>query len=163
MNIKSPDEWAADRLAHWQTLSKWTRRLIVFAAAEITALAILVGVTHAACDPRGGDIEYELRDCGVAPPSCLRGSYGSSGTFALVNGSPVSPHAVFYFHKAGIWNGHSESAARDPVGTAMLYQGYDRVPGLSAYLRAHHALDSLKMFKVTGAQLISMGIAKACR
>ena len=51
MNIKSPGEWAADRLAHWQMLSKWTRRLIVFTAAEITALAILVGVTHAACVP----------------------------------------------------------------------------------------------------------------
>src|SRR5208282_781136 len=166
MNIKSPDEWAADRLAHWQTLSKWTRRLIVFAAAEITALAILVAIApaHAACVSwRGGDVEGALHNCALAKPRCLRGVYHSAATLELINGSPVSPGARFYFHKSSWQRDPGSNPIPDPEGNAMLWSGYDRVRGLSAELRRRHALDSERGVMLTGAQLIIMGIAKACR
>ena len=167
MNIKSPAEWTDDLAAHWQSLSKLTRRLIVFCVALHFVLIFSLWLNtsaHAACVSwRGGDVEGALHNCALAKPRCLRGVYHSAATLELINGSPVSPGARFYFHKSSWQRDPGSNPIPDPEGNAMLWSGYDRVRGLSGELRRRHALDSERGAMLTGAQLIQMGIAKACR
>ena len=119
---------------------------------------------HAACVSwRGGAVDDALRDCAAAAPSCLRGTYHSAATLELINGSAVAPGARFYFHKSSWQRDPGSNSIPDPEGNAMLWRGYDRVPGLSAELRRRHALSRESDTLLTGAQLISMGIARACR
>jgi hypothetical protein len=82
---------------------------------------------------------------------------------ALINGSPVARDSKFCFHKSSWQFDPGSNSFPDPKGNAMLWSGYDRVAGLSEALRRSHALDTEAGVCMTGAQLISMGIARACR
>ena len=135
---------------------------------RITALAFLA---WASCNPasaecmnrNGGAVDDALRNCVAAPPHCLHGVFHSAGTMALINGSPVARDSKFCFHKSSWQRDPGSNSFPDLEGNAMLWNGYDRVAGLSEALRRSHALDTEAGVCMTGAQLISMGIARACR
>ena len=133
------------------------------AALAFLAWSLCLPASAECMNRDGGDVNEALHNCTRAAPHCLRGIFHSAGTMALINGSPVARDSKFCFHKSSWQREPGSNSIPDPEGNALLWSGYDQVAGLSEALRRSHALDSEAGVCLTGAQLISMGIARECR
>ena len=132
------------------------------AALAFLAWSLCLPASAECMNRDGGDVNEALHNCTRAAPHCLRGVFHSAGTMALINGSPVARSAAFCFHKSSWQRNPGSNSIPDPEGNALLWSGYDQVAGLSEALRRSHALDTEAGVCLTGAQLISMGIAREC-